>query len=53
MTKLRTALFALLTIAGCDFCEVSTDIHRDRCSQGMTDSCEWLDAHATAAGTCH
>ncbi len=49
----RRILFALLLLAGCDMCEVATDVHRDRCEQGVAESCEWLDAHATAAGTCH
>lgn len=53
---MRTILATLLLLAACDpeaaLCDLATEQHRERCENGDTASCAWLDEHATAAGTC-
>lgn len=47
-------LLASVALPACDPCQAALAIHQQRCfEEGDRASCDWLDAHATAAGTCH
>lgn len=59
MNLAKSLAFLAALLAGCDdplgvLCDAVTEHHRAQCAAdgAGSESCAWLDDHATAAGTC-